>query len=120
MFQEEESREKLQEFVNDRYSFYESKQVTSIQPFVIICGPLNDILSSHVVIGKIIYDCTTPVEAVDFCFKSFFALHIDYSLACPHLWSFFQKFVFEIKGYKSVTASHQISALCSELSLITE
>ena len=53
----------------------------------------NDV---YVVINNIKYriDSCRIIDAVDVCFKAFFALNIDFTLECKRIWVFIQEFFF--------------------------
>ncbi|KAJ8685455.1 hypothetical protein QAD02_021248 [Eretmocerus hayati] len=74
-------------------------------PFIVYNGSLDSMKAGHVVIGDLIYDCATAVDAVDLCFKSFLAFNLDYPLSCVHLWSFLHKYVYELKACGKFTVS---------------
>ena len=76
------------------------------------------IKSSYVVIDKTIYTCASVTTAIDLCFKSFFALNIDYPLASANLWSFIYVYVYEIKGLKNILGLSKILELTDELEKI--
>lgn len=106
--------------MNRRHEFYTSIQVTTLQPYVILCGPSRNIQSSYFIIDKIIHKCDSPIIAVDLCFKAFFALHLDYSIGCPHVWSFFHKCFYEIRGFKNLTGKNKFLALSISVNNIKE
>ena len=48
------------------------------------------------------------VDAIDYCYKAFFALHLDFSKECKHLWVFLQTYVYknaldDVRSYTVVT-----------------
>lgn len=104
----------IQQIADERHEFYESRDMNPVQPYLILCGPCYAITSSYVVMDKIIYKCESPLYAADLCFKLFFSLNIDYPNGCPHVWSFFQKCIYNIKG-KNVTALGKILQLNTDL-----
>lgn len=54
---------------------------------------------------------TNPLEAVDVCFKLFWALNIEYSLACPHIWIYFLRNIFIKKEGRKIIALNKILEL---------
>jgi len=83
----------------------------TVQPYVtLLCSdPSNEFIvaASYVVINKFVYSVETPLKAVDICFKTFFALNLDYPKESNHIWQFIQQFLYEIttktdKNYQSV------------------
>lgn len=73
---------------------------TTVQPYVVICGKLDDIRQSMVVVNDTTYNLPDPMEAVDTCFKIFFALNTRYPAICYHIWVFIAEYVFKIKVEK--------------------
>lgn len=92
-----------------------TNNITSLQPYIIICGPLRCVQSSYIIIDKAMHQCESPLIAVDLCFKIFYSLHVDYSVGCPQIWSFFHISFYEIKGMKSTVAASKILDLRSEV-----
>ena len=54
------------------------------------------------------------VAAVDYCFKSFFALNIEFSSECKHLWTFLQMYLYRIE-LKSVKPYNVVNKLINEI-----
>lgn len=81
------------------------------KPYVIICGDLKNVQSSFVIVNEKIHKCDSLLKAVDLSFKSYFSLRLDYSVGCPHIWSFFQKCFYEVRGYKQIVAATKILEL---------
>ncbi|KAJ8670074.1 hypothetical protein QAD02_001333 [Eretmocerus hayati] len=74
-------------------------------PFIVYNSSLDSMKAGHVVVGDLVYDCATAVDAADLCFKSFLAFNLDYPLSCVHLWSFLHKYVYELKACGKFTVS---------------
>lgn len=89
-----------------------TKSKNKIGPYVAVVGDLSkdsisdeniDInnqectLKIFVVINSMNFEVTSNniVEAVNFCYKSFFALLIDFTPESKHLWAFFQIYIYE-------------------------
>ncbi|XP_051168699.1 uncharacterized protein LOC127286345 [Leptopilina boulardi] len=68
----------------------------NFQPYPVLCGSLDKIHSSFVIINDVEYLIDTPLKAIDICFKAFFALNTNYPLESKGCWVFLQKFVFNI------------------------
>jgi len=66
-----------------------NKYGLTVQPYItLLCPHLNNdlvITASYVVINKFIFKVETPLKAVDICFKSFFALNLNYPKELPCL-----------------------------------
>lgn len=87
------------------------------QPYIVFCGSLHDVTCHHVVIDQVVYDCANPMEALDLCYKFFHVLRLNYNFACPHLWSFVQKFIYEMSNEK-IVQSTKIAKLTGKLKKI--
>lgn len=84
------------------------------QPFVIIVGQdLENINASYVSVNDFLYLMTSPLEALDVCFKSVFALSVKYSIESRPLWMLLQTFVYDI-----YTSFDKSSATASTISLL--
>ena len=88
------------------------------QPYIVICGSFRHSTCQHVIINDIKYSFVSPIKALDFCYKMFYVLNLSYTHACPHAWSFIQKYFFNMKDRKVVQAG-KISLLISKLNKIT-
>lgn len=67
------------------------------QPFIVICGPLQNIEETFLIVNNWFIKCgKNPVNAVDLCFKFFYASPFEYSIACNHIWAYFQLFHYGI------------------------
>jgi hypothetical protein len=67
-----------------------------IQPFIILCGNVENITASYTFIDDQLYMTDSPVKALDLTFKIIFALNTQYSPECCNVWTFIQKYVYEI------------------------
>lgn len=83
----------------------------TVQPYVtLLCSDLTNqfiVSASYVVINKYVFKVETPLKAVDICFKSFFALNLNYPKESDQIWEFIQKKIYDIstkvdKQYQSV------------------
>lgn len=115
LFLDSKNQVALQKFVNEKYQYYIDKNVSVPQPYIILCGPLDSINESYVVVNTRIYTAKSPLAAVDLCFKIMFVFKINYPIACPHIWSFFHMYIYEIKGIKVTVAARQISNIAENL-----
>ncbi|KAK3929469.1 Required for respiratory growth protein 7, mitochondrial [Frankliniella fusca] len=93
-------------------TLYKEKRL--FQPIIILVGPsLSEISASYVQIQDVRYYVRTPLAAVDVCFKSFFALDLQYpSLAYP-IWLFIQKFFYNIVTEADSNVPRVVSVLSS-------
>ena len=112
------NKDALTNFIESKYKYYVENNVTQTQPYIILCGPLHSVEASYVVVDTVFYKLDSPLRAVDFCFKLFYFMNIEYSTACPHIWSFLHKHIFEITGYKNTVASQKILNIVTELQKI--
>ena len=101
--------------MNYKAAFYAKNNVSHPQPYVIIVGDLHSLTACYVVINEFFYRCKILLQAIDLCFKTFFAFDNEYSKACPHIWSFFHKVVYEIKGYKNIAFTNKMSQIITQL-----
>lgn len=90
----------------------------TIQPYVVICGDLRDIVNSYVLVNEYKYSCSSVLEAVDVCFKSFFALDASYPVLCPHVWTFLDKYVYKLS--KKCTNYSSASRLLIDLDNLSD
>lgn len=102
--------------VNSKHDLYYLKcGIKTLQPYVVFCGELKNLSCCHVVLDKnIIYNVDTPINAIDITFKLFFSLKLEFPIACKHIWSFLQKYVYDMKE-KSMVAQKLISELIVKL-----
>ena len=67
---------------------------------------------------QIVYNVSIAVSAIDACFKYFVTFGIEYPIACSPIWSFIQKYVYEIsRAERSIpfVGESKICELRSEL-----
>lgn len=79
----------------------------TFQPVIVIVGTLERILSSYVVINEVIYAVADFLRAVDIAFKVFHSLNCSYPAACQPVWTFLQKYFYDLnttydKNYSTV------------------
>lgn len=90
-------------------------------PFVIFCGPNLNEIKCYLQIENYRYEKFededfTPIQAVDFCFRSYIALRKGYALACKASLTFLEGFVFEIPNDKR-EVSKDLSVLLKDLNI---
>lgn len=96
---------------------YYNSELT-IQPFLICVGhTLNSVTDYYVHFDKILYKFDSFLHALDFCFKLFHVLHLEYPKACQGPWTFIQKYIYEISTDSDSTSSN-ISSLINFLSSV--
>ncbi|KAJ8678368.1 hypothetical protein QAD02_014155 [Eretmocerus hayati] len=77
---------------------YRSHGCKSIQPYVVLVGSLHKPDSCWIQINNYQYVVKDPLDAVESCFKLFFALNADYPPECKHVWTFIQEHIFKMKS----------------------
>lgn len=88
------------------------------QPYVVCCGSLNKLQCCHVIFNNLEYNFKNVVYAVDFIYKLYFVLSVDFTLASSHIWGFIQKHVFSMEKERrlvGVRASNELSAEISRI-----
>lgn len=88
---------------------------TKIQPYVVVCGKLDDIRQSMVIVNDVTYPLPDPIEAVDTCFKIFFALNTRYPAISHHLWEFIARGVYKIEDESRIRNYSVVLHLMREL-----
>lgn len=76
-------------------SKYEKLKLTT-QAYIVHCGLLNDTKCCHVIIDNLIYDFESIVAAVDYLYKLFFVLKLEYPDLSSHIWAFIQKYLYDM------------------------
>ena len=61
------------------------------QPIVIAIGTIENITAAYIAINENQYESPTILDAVDRCFKSFFALNAEYPSDSKPVWEFIQR-----------------------------
>jgi len=88
-----------------RNEYYASISAT-VQPYIIVIGNVeNSITAAYVCTNNNLWKVGSVLQAVDVCFKSFFALDAEYQVEAYHLWLFIQRALHDIYllGERSVT-----------------
>ena len=104
---------KLQEIIEKRRTVL-AKYHHTLQPFVAAIGRPKQLPRQYlIIIDKQTYETKSAVEALDACFKIFFAVNSKYPSECRHLWLIIQRCVYQYedpadykndKGLKSLIA----------------
>lgn len=84
---------------------------------VIAVGTPENFNSFYILINDIKYPANSLIEAIDLCFKSFYALNADYSSDCKMVWQFLQKYVYNIPGKKNDSVATNVIAAWKNLNL---
>lgn len=95
----------MEALISKRNVYYKQQNLQTLQPFLVIVGPLHDTGNTYVVCGEALYKCSTIIEAIDLCFKLFFSLQIDYSFATAHIWSFLHIFIYSLTDFNGMLNS---------------
>ncbi|KAK3913563.1 putative hemoglobin and hemoglobin-haptoglobin-binding protein 3 [Frankliniella fusca] len=89
---------------NDIKSQLESRQDfmkrlgLSCQPIIIVCGPLlTEVTHYHLSVDNVMYHVPGPLQAVDYLFKFFQALHCWYPVEAEQVWLFLQIEIYNIR-----------------------
>ncbi|KAK3929803.1 Retinoblastoma-associated protein, partial [Frankliniella fusca] len=67
-----------------------SKAGGQLQPFIAVVGERPNFTSLYVCLDSHLYKVKSIKEAVDLCFKTFYALNCNYPPESEHIWQFFQ------------------------------
>lgn len=87
-----------QEKINFMY-----KKGLTVQPYIIIVGPnLSNIHAFYVVIDDQNYQLATLLDALKFCFQTYFILDVKYTPESEHLWFLLQWELFNIICEKDI------------------
>ncbi|KAJ8678399.1 hypothetical protein QAD02_014186 [Eretmocerus hayati] len=66
-----------------------------IQPYAIMCGPLHSAQLSFAVVNGTMYSMGSPLEAIDFCFKTTTVLRTPFCKVSFDSWKFLAKLVYQ-------------------------
>lgn len=89
----------------------------SLQPMPYFVGPLAGITDAGFIINGIKYGATSPLAAVDRCFRSFHALDCEYPQRAITLWLFIQKCGYCI-NLSSDKVSRSLNGLIGEIAAL--
>lgn len=106
----------LNEERQKRHEKYKNLGIT-VQPYIVVAGPLAKITSRYVIVDDITYELPCINQAVETCFKIFWALYLEYPSECRAVWQFLQRAIFSIPS-KAVDKSEKIPP--SVLSLLSD
>jgi len=86
--------------VNEEKNKKSQRLQQTVQPYMIfVCGTEseNQISEFYVIINNHIFKVESGLKAVDICFKSFFALNLNYPDESKQVWYFIQKYFYKIE-----------------------
>lgn len=87
-----------QEKINFMY-----KKGLTVQPYIITVGPnLSNVHTSYVIIDGKNYQTTTLLNALKFCFQTYFVLDVKYTPESQHLWFLLQWELFNITSNEDI------------------
>jgi len=93
-----------------------ASQSNSKFPVLVFVGPLEKLESFHVLVGvDILYTYTSVLDAVDFAFKLFFSIDVQYPPVAYQVWIFVQIVFYNLKTSADVI-SRGTEFLITELS----
>eukprot|EP00102_Acyrthosiphon_pisum_P024178 XP_016661388.1 PREDICTED: uncharacterized protein LOC107884234 isoform X1 [Acyrthosiphon pisum] len=86
--------------VNEEKNKKAQRLQQTVQPYMIfVCGTESEhqISEFYVIINNHIFKVESGLKAVDICFKSFFALNLNYTDESKQVWYFIQKYFYKIE-----------------------
>jgi len=79
------------------------KKGLTVQPYILIVGSsLNNVHSFYVIINNKSYQISTLLDALKFCFQTYFVLDINYTPESQHLWYLIQWELFNVISDKDI------------------
>lgn len=92
----------------------------TVQPYVAIVGESHTSISaSYVCINNIVYKLDSLLKAVDICFKSFYALDLEYPAESEQVWLTIQKILYSITLPNKDKKIFNVSTFINKLDKIT-
>ncbi|KAK3920175.1 Cyclin-A1 [Frankliniella fusca] len=95
-----------------------SKAGGQLQPFIAVVGERPNFTSLYVCLDSHLYKVKSIKEAVDLCFKTFYALNCNYPPESEHIWQFFQRYFYKITLTKQVNIT-AVTTFCTSLQAVT-
>lgn len=94
----------------------------NLQPYIIVVGNnIFEVTEAYIIIGNNIkYKLKSFLEAVDTCFKIFFATDAHYPEECLDVWRFIEIAFYQMKQEKKKVLSQAVKHLLSDLAIRTE
>lgn len=81
-------------------------------PLTIMVGSLENVQASYVLLNDYKYKFSDPMEAIEYSFKLYKTLHLEFPIINKHVWSFIQKRIFQITLNRGVAV---VNALIKKL-----
>lgn len=91
-----------------------AKHNSTVQPFLVCIGTLDNITEAYCVINDIKYQVQTPLKALEITFKLFHSMDAKYPVESFHVWLFIQQYVFNLYTPHDVN-SPAVTSLISDL-----
>lgn len=110
----EEEKQVLEERLK-RQERYKTLGLT-IQPYIVVAGPLSKIIARYIVLDDIIYELPNICKTVDTCFKIIWALNLEFPSECLPVWQFLERFIYKVPA--DYISKNRLSS--SVLSLLTD
>ncbi|KAJ8681983.1 hypothetical protein QAD02_017775 [Eretmocerus hayati] len=92
-----------------------SEKKVPVQAYVLMCGSLDKVEAQYAVVNKVMYSVSTPVEAVDICFKSCVCMRTSFSKISDHTWKFFSSYVYKINTPGKIAAVGSLEMYLDQL-----
>lgn len=93
----------MDDVIDNKHQFYCSNGLEN-QAYILVCGPLFAFEITYVVINKIKISCgKCIIDAIDTCFKAFFAFNLEYNCIASHNWTFFHWYIYKLDRNKKKT-----------------
>lgn len=100
--------------ISKLHEIYKACKISFVNsPLVIVRGDIETVSKSFVLLNDFEFSCEEPIDAVQFCFKIYKALHLPFPTINYHIWSFLQKQIFHITLDSGVSV---VDELCKKLS----
>lgn len=91
------SASKLKEDIKSRRESFTTGTDGGGRPLIVAVGKdLASIKEVYVSVANLLYSAPCAVTALDICFKSFHALHIEYPPECGHIWLLLQRTIYKM------------------------
>ncbi|XP_063359972.1 uncharacterized protein LOC134655414 [Cydia amplana] len=85
----------------EQYQKMHLSRGTTFQPLVIAVGPTSkDLKDFYVAVESVLYKVDQLLKAVDVCFKVIHVTNVQYPLECLSVWSFIQKYFYNLHNKK--------------------
>lgn len=88
----------IEELINRRRTKLAELKVT-VQPYIIVVGlSFSSITDSYLIIDNYIYKTHSVLHSLDFAFKVFHALNVDYPKEGEHIWLLIERVIYKINS----------------------